>query len=65
MSLDLITLLCSVCGCPCRRFQREVGLFGLVAYMTKEAETLSEMLRFKGIERWTLSKTCQLQQYFR
>ena len=34
-------------------------------YMTKGAETLSEMLRFKGIERWTLSKTCQLQQYFR
>ena len=40
MSVGLINLLCSVCDCPCRRFQTEVGLFRLVAWRRRQKRYL-------------------------
>jgi len=66
MSLDLITLLSVFCLWLSMPTVSDRSRIRQISRLHDEgAETVSEMLRFKGLERWTLSKTCQLQQYFR
>jgi hypothetical protein len=52
--------------CPCGHNDQTTDHILLeCTLLNKEKDSLISAVWFRELERWTLSKTCQLQQYFR